>query len=227
MQQKVNIIISPSQQAYNKCAMGDSEQDHTYLIAENVARSLAEYNANVLLVPKLTGNEAEKLTQVVQISNNFVQMFPGLPSFHLDIHTDAGYNGQGASGFYMSEAGKSFILKIFREVSNLTPWSDSSIFYRDLYVLRNTIAFAGLIEISFHDNVEQAKWIHKNIDSIARAICKGIIQETGITLQKTQHWAEDSYQKLINKGYKIDERRFDDNITRGEVFSLLAQKIPK
>jgi hypothetical protein len=91
--------------------------------------------------------------------------------------------------------------------------------------LRNTIAFAGLIEISFHDNVEQAKWIHKNIDSIAQAICKGIIQETGITVQKTQHWAEDSYQKLINKGYKIDDRRFDDNITRGEVFSLLAQKI--
>ena len=38
------------------------------------------------------------------------------------------------------------------------------------------------------------------------------------------HWAEPLYNELIGKGYVIHEKRFDDPITRGEVFALLNQK---
>lgn len=44
----------------------------------------------------------------------------------------------------------------------------------------------------------------------------------GNTEQK--HWAQDSYDNLIKRGVKISDTRFDDNITRGEVFAL-ADKI--
>ena len=37
------------------------------------------------------------------------------------------------------------------------------------------------------------------------------------------HWAEEYYQRLIKNGVKLDERRFDDNITRGEAFALLSK----
>jgi N-acetylmuramoyl-L-alanine amidase len=36
-----------------------------------------------------------------------------------------------------------------------------------------------------------------------------------------QHWAEPFYRSLNEKGIIINERRFDDNITRGEVMALL------
>lgn len=36
-----------------------------------------------------------------------------------------------------------------------------------------------------------------------------------------EHWAEQYFKNLNKKGIKIHERRFDDPITRGEVFALL------
>lgn len=38
-----------------------------------------------------------------------------------------------------------------------------------------------------------------------------------------KHWAEDIYNKLISKGLTIHEKRYNDNITRGEVFALILQ----
>lgn len=36
-----------------------------------------------------------------------------------------------------------------------------------------------------------------------------------------EHWAEKHYNSLNAKGIKVSEKRFDDAITRGEVFALL------
>lgn len=38
---------------------------------------------------------------------------------------------------------------------------------------------------------------------------------------ETKHWAYKHYQNLNKKGLNITETRFDDNITRGEIFKLL------
>lgn len=38
-----------------------------------------------------------------------------------------------------------------------------------------------------------------------------------------EHWALKHYNSLIKKGLTIHEQRFDDNITRGELFALLDQ----
>ena len=40
---------------------------------------------------------------------------------------------------------------------------------------------------------------------------------------KPQHWAEKYYDYLLSKGIVIHETRFDDPITRGEVFALMAR----
>lgn len=221
----INIVLSPSQQSWNKCAAGDTEKDHTWEIAKRSADLLRQYKCNVCLIPKIDGDEKYTLNQVVIISNNFIQSFGG-NGFHIDIHTDAG-GGKGCSGFYMSDAGKGFITQIWREVSKLTPWGDREVSFRTLKVLMDTVATAGLIELSFHDDLEQAKWIHLNMDALAQAIVKGIVQATGIEMIDVpqKHWAEDSYQKLIASGYKINERRFDEPLKRGEYFVIEAQKL--
>ena len=42
-----------------------------------------------------------------------------------------------------------------------------------------------------------------------------------------EHWAEKSFKNLNEKGIEIHEKRFDDTITRGEVFSLLDRVVDK
>jgi N-acetylmuramoyl-L-alanine amidase len=224
----INIVISPSQQSWNKCAQGDSEQDHCYEICKKVVDLLRQYECNVCLVPKMLGSEGNTLGQVVTISNNFIRSFGG-KGYHLDVHTDAGYKSSGSSGFYISEAGKGFITQIWREVSNVTPWGDGKILLRNLYVLQNTIAVAGLIELSFHDSPEESKWIHMSMDILAQAIVKGIVGATKIKKVDVppEHWAEESYQKLLASGRIIHERDFDKPLRRGDYFVLEAQKLPK
>jgi hypothetical protein len=206
--------------------MGDTEQDHCRLIANKVLQILQKYVCNVFLVPKFSGTELQILSKVVDSSNFFVNNNQADMSYHLDIHTDAGYAGSGASGFYVSEAGKAFILQIYREIAKITPWEDGTVRERNLYVLKHTQAIAGLIEVSFHDDLLQAKWVHDNVDAIASAIVKGLENATGIKkVIEPQHWAEESYQKLVGAGYEINDRRFDDALTRAEYFVLEAQKI--
>jgi N-acetylmuramoyl-L-alanine amidase len=42
-------------------------------------------------------------------------------------------------------------------------------------------------------------------------------------LQKPQHWAQKYYDFLRGKGIVIHETRFDDTVTRGELFALMAR----
>jgi hypothetical protein len=37
------------------------------------------------------------------------------------------------------------------------------------------------------------------------------------------HWAEPIFESLLQKGVALDERRFDDTITRGEAFALILK----
>lgn len=220
----INIILSCSQQSWNKCVMGDSEEDHTYAIAEKAGLLLQDYDCNLLVISKdIIGSEAETLTQVVNLSNDFAYAHGG-QSFHLDIHTDGGYQGKGSSGFYISENGRQFITLIQKEVASITPWLDTGVSQRnDLYVLKKTQAVAGLIELSFHDNYEEAKHIHENMDLYAMAIVRGLVKACSLQLKKKEHWASKHYISLKAKGWNIQKGEFDRPPTRGELFALLDQ----
>lgn len=199
---RTNIVISPSQQTYNKCLQGDSEADHCRLIAEKVVELLKRYECNVWLIPPVEGTESEVLQKVVNSSNYFCKTNPSDADFHLDIHTDAGYSATGSSGFFFSEGGKSFIQKIHKEVSDITPWTDGLCYLRDLFVLRKTDAIAGLIEISFHDKKNEADWIHANISQIAESIVRGIVKATEIVekpMQKIEN-IDEAIEILMQRG---------------------------
>lgn len=182
----VNIILSPSQQTHNRCVLGDSEEDHCFEIAKLTALLLKDYNCNVHIVPKdISGTEASVLQQVVNDSNGFCNRNYGLPSFHLDIHTDAGYDGKGSSGFYVSSKGRDFISIIQKEIAKVTPWLDSGVTKRHLYVLDHTVAVAGLIELSFHDRKIEATHIHENMDQYAIGLLNGLVDACGLKKKVT------------------------------------------
>lgn len=57
---------------------------------------------------------------------------------------------------------------------------------------------------------------------------RNIIIYEGSKDMEQKHWAEDIFKELTEKyGLTIHDKRFDDNITRGEVFALLKQILDK
>lgn len=197
-----NIILSCSQQKWNQCVMpGCNEQIHTYAIAEVAAQILKGYDCNVCIVPKIDGTEVFTLNEVVRMSNEFAAANTATASYHLDIHTDGGYEGSGSSGFYYSEGGKAFISKVYNELTKITPWVDMGLSERNLMVLRCTNATAGLIEVSFHDKPKEASWIHNNVREIANAITRGIIFAVGLTkMEVVILTVEDAIARLVEHG---------------------------
>lgn len=102
----------------------------------------------------------------------------------------------------------------------------------DYYTVINSAALSGcphvfLIENGFHDNVQDEAFLKSdvNLKKIAEAQAEIICTLLGAkyATESPVHWAEDSYTYLNNNGVKINEKRYNDPITRGEVFVLLAQ----
>jgi N-acetylmuramoyl-L-alanine amidase len=194
----INIVISPSQQNYNKCIVGDTESDHMHLIGQALYDILCKYSElNVILIPKFNGEDIENLRKAVDMSNDFINKNGG-EGFHLELHSDAGAYASGATGIYYSEAGKAFVIPIAKAIMELTPWQDVGLACRkDLYALKATVAIAGLIEVSFHDNSKEAQWIHDNIRVIASTLAKGILKALDI---KRKIGIDEAIQLLESKG---------------------------
>ena len=103
---------------------------------------------------------------------------------HLPIHTNA-YNKKvmgtriycykvGGEGYKASKA-------IMETLKPVTPGTSDSINAKpELYEIRKPKAPTAYIEVGFHDNEVEAKWIIENTEAIAEAICKGICNHYGV-----------------------------------------------
>mgnify|MGYP001289212597 CR=1 FL=1 len=81
-----------------------------------------------------------------------------------------------------------------------------------------------IVEYGFADNTNDTKRLLENWKQYAESVVKAFCLHIGYIytpVQKNEHWAELYYNSLIKKGIKINEKRFDDTITRGEMFVLL------
>lgn len=168
------IVISESQQRGNKCSLGDTEQDHMHVIGDELYKLFAADSRFIPFnVPKLTdGTDTSRLIKAVELSNQHINEYGGR-GYTLALHSDGGYNGSGASAFYKTEGTPSQYVaeSIYSALKEFTPWTDMRCFARpELYELRVAADQAVLIEISFHDQPEQAKWIHDNTKEIAYKI---------------------------------------------------------
>lgn len=191
---KINIIISPSQQTENPCKMGDSEANHARKISNLLADLLRkDERFNVYVIPVITGNVPYILNTVCSFSNSFVAQSTGLQkriSYHIAIHSDA-FNGKafGASAFYYQNGtkGEKMAKSIYSELEKFTPWTDRGCIPRpELAELRNTDAYAVLCELSFHDEITQAKFMHEKADGFAEALMSGIYKGCELSIPKKE-----------------------------------------
>ena len=165
------IYLSPSTQDWNQYVNGGTEEEWMNLLADKMVPMLdasgIRYNRNT---PDMTAASS------IAASN------AGNYDFHLALHSNAAAGAQagkarGSIVFYYpgSDDGRRAAELIADGLKTIYP---------DPNRVR---APAVLIELAFHDNVEDANWIKANLDSAARVIVLALTEYFGIPFFETEH----------------------------------------
>ena len=172
------VYLSPSLQEFNPFINGGSEEEIMNLIADAMEPYLIASGIDFIRnSPEMTLGEA-----IAQSNNSDVD-------FHLAIHSNASPERiagqmQGPVIYYFagSERGEEMADIIEDEFEEIYPDEDKvqtmpTITLREL---RRTNAPSVLVEVAYHDNLDDADWIKNNIQPIARALSRSLAEYFGI-----------------------------------------------
>ncbi len=164
-----SLFLSPSVQQFNPYVNGlGSEEYYMNLVADAMEPYLIASG-----ITFTRNNPDDTLSQAIALSN------AGSYDFHLALHSNASPENlagqlQGPDVYYYSSSAEGqraadiFVenLKVIYPNPNIVRAVPTT----TLAELRRTKAPANLIELAYHDNVEDAMWIINNIDLIARTL---------------------------------------------------------
>ena len=172
------VYLSPSLQEFNPFINGGSEEEIMNLIADAMEPYLNASGIEfVRNSPEMTLGEA-----IAQSNNSNID-------FHLAIHSNAAPESiagtrQGPVVYYFSSSQPG------REMANLIAENFADIYPNPSLIqimptvtlreLRRTNAPSALVEVAYHDNLEDANWIKNNIQSIARELSRSLAEYFGI-----------------------------------------------
>ena len=172
MENQKIVYISPSLQEWN-VGVGNygTEEERMNQIADVVERQLKAMGYDVR-----RNNPENTLAQTVRESNQIG------PAVHVAIHSNAsGPSTQGKGPeIYANRpntSGDKLAQLIYNEIEKIytNPEKGRGVIYTtSLYEVVKTLSPAVLLEVAFHDNEEDAKWIINNIENIGKAIAIGI-----------------------------------------------------
>ncbi|MEA4828252.1 N-acetylmuramoyl-L-alanine amidase family protein [Clostridium sp. JNZ J1-5] len=132
-----------------------------------------------LLIPKLKakgytvygGDNSLTLTQRISASNaNNVD-------YHVALHSNAGGGTGPETWYYTTSTGSkalgASILTKLKQVPGASTgrYNNGSTTYTEL---KDTVAIAVIVEVAFHDNINDVNWMLSHWDAIAQAIADGI-----------------------------------------------------
>ncbi|HEY9059235.1 MAG TPA: N-acetylmuramoyl-L-alanine amidase [Pseudobacteroides sp.] len=204
-----SVYLSPSMQEHNEGVAGyGTEEVRMNQVADVVERVLTRHGINVYRnKPDWT------LQKVAQDSNN------KKPNLHFAIHSNAGGGCGGEIYAYAPGGeGEKAARAIYSELEPITPTADRGVkFWPELYELRKTTAPAVLVEIAFHDNEDDAKWIIANIEKIGTALAKGVLKYFGIEFVSETYELEQAVKVLKEKGIISDPDYWIGNAVPGRI----------
>lgn len=173
-----SIYLSPSLQEYNQWVIGGSEEYWMNKIADAMVPYLRANNIS------FTRNDpGMTLSQAIAQSN------AGTYDLHLALHSNAAPENlagtlRGPDIYYYtySSSGQAAADIFARNLKTIYPNPDlvAIIPNTTLAELRRTRAVSILIEIAYHDNYADARWMADNIDAIARNLVLSLTQYFGM-----------------------------------------------
>lgn len=153
------------------------------------------------------------LQKAVQDSNN------KNPDLHFSIHSNAG-GGRGPEVFAYAPGGEGekAAKAVYSELEQITPVQGRGVkFEPKLYELKRSNAPAVLIEIAFHDNGEDAKWIIANIGRIGITLATGVLKYFGIEFVSEAEELSQAVKVLKEKGVIKDTDYWLGNALPGKL----------
>lgn len=178
------VYLSPSLQEYNLYVNGGTEEEITNLIADAMEPYLLASGI------EFTRNRPEmSLGEAIAASN------AGNYDLHFAIHSNAApeslagkLQGVDTYYFYNSPYGREMADIVTENMKQVYPDGEKvqSVATATLRELRRTNAPAVLVEVGYHDNMEDAQWIKENIDQIAKALAKSIADYFGVPFRQPQ-----------------------------------------
>lgn len=168
------IYLSPSTQQFNQFVNGGTEEQYMNLIAD----AMIPYLQSV-------GIQFTRNTPEMTAGSSLRQSNAGNYDFHLAIHSNASGEGQagqnrGVVVFYYpgSSNGKRAAEIMAQNFRNIYPNPElvKTLPTTSLGEVSRTKAPSSLIEVAYHDNVEDANWIKNNIDLIAQALVQSLAE---------------------------------------------------
>lgn len=204
-----SVYLSPSMQEHNVGVAGYGiEEVRMNQIADIVERILKRHR-----VTTYRNKPDWTLQKVAQDSNS------KKPNLHFAIHSNAG-GGRGGEIFAYAPGGEGekAARAIYSELEQITPTVDRGVkFWPELYELRKTTAPAVLVEIAFHDDADDAKWIMSNIEKIGIALAKGVLKYFGIDFVSETYELERAVNVLKEKGIISDPDYWIGNAVPGRI----------
>ena len=174
-----SLFLSPSVQQFNPYINGLGNEEYYMNL---VADAMEPY----LIASDITftrNNPDDTLSQVIALSN------AGNYDFHLALHSNAAPENlsgrlQGSDIYYYTASSAGLrAAEIFQEnlkVIYPNPNLVRTVPTTTLAELRLTRAPANLIELAYHDNLDDALWIINNINLIARTLALALTEYFGI-----------------------------------------------
>lgn len=173
-----SVFLSPSTQEYNLYVTGNSEEYYTNLITDAM---LPYLNASGISYGR--NDPRGNVSTSISMSN------AGNYGLHLAIHSNAAPESmsgrlRGPDVYYYKDSSRGkAAAEIFANNLKLiypVPALSTVVPTTSLVEVRKTKAPAALIEIAYHDNVDDANWIISNIEEIAANLSLSVADFLGV-----------------------------------------------
>ncbi len=172
------IYLSPSLQEFNEYLNGGSEEYYMNLIADAMKPYLEAAGIDFV-----RNSPENTLSEVINESNE------GDFDFHLALHSNAApenLKGQlmGPDVYYYETSvdGKRFAEILAEKLKEIYPNPElvDTVPTTTLRELRRTNSPSTLVEIAYHDNEDDERWIKENIDLIAETLVEALKEFFGL-----------------------------------------------
>ncbi len=219
------IYLSPSTQEANLYVTGGSEEYWMNLLADELEPWLTSSGIQyVRNTPQMTAASS------IRASN------AGNYDLHLALHSNAAPEGKygtarGIIAFYApnSRNGQRAAVLIAENLRSIYPLPDKVRAEATTYLgeVTRTRAPAVLVEIGYHDNVEDANWITSNLEAIAEKLALSITEYFGVPLIPPQ--AQQTGRVVTSSG-NLNIRRYPNTTSqviasapKGATLTVLGQ----
>lgn len=186
-----SVYLSASTQFDNQ-GVGNygNEGNRMHELADKVEYYLERGNGNLVIY---RNTREMTLKQSVSDSNS------KLPDIHVALHTNAG-GGKGTEIWCSgSEKGVKLATLIYNGVAPHTLNPDRGIKVNTNYIeVGGVIAISCILELMFHDNLEDVNDYLSKIDTFARSIAMSIYAYFGLTYAETK-----TYYRVVTNTYSI------------------------